>query len=94
MVKVGAAGSFAVTAGGVYEAPDFPWTSWNTFGCGRRLRRRVLLGLLHGWDWERCLTQGNAVGAVVVSRHGCAPAIPTLAELSDFLWARNARTGS
>ena len=86
VVKVGAAGSFAITAGGVYKAPGFPvdivilWVR-ATASPG------FCSGLLHGWDWERCLTQGNAVGAVVVSRHGCAPGIPTLAELSDFLRA-------
>ncbi len=94
VVKVGAAGSFAVTAGGVYEAPGFPVDVVNTLGAGDGFAAGFCSGLLHGWDWERCLTQGNAVGAVVVSRHGCAPAIPTLAELSDFLRARNARTGS
>ncbi len=28
---------------------------------------------------------GNACGAIVVSRHGCAPAMPTWAELQSVL---------
>jgi 5-dehydro-2-deoxygluconokinase len=44
---------------------------------------------LSGWlreePLEECLRLGNACGAIVVSRHGCSPAIPTREELEYFL---------
>lgn len=90
VVKVGAAGSFAVSAEGVYEAPGFPVDVVNTLGAGDGFAAGFCSGLLHGWEPERCLLHGNAVGAIVVSRHGCAPAIPTLDELDGFLRERTA----
>jgi 5-dehydro-2-deoxygluconokinase len=46
-------------------------------------------GFLRGWLREETLEEscrmGNACGAIVVSRHGCAPAMPTWAELQSIL---------
>ncbi len=46
-------------------------------------------GLLRGWlndeGWEQACRYANACGALVVSRHGCAPAMPTKVELDDYL---------
>src|SRR3712207_5360799 len=46
-------------------------------------------GFLSGWlrekPLEECLRLGNACGAIVVSRHGCSPAMPTTEELEYFL---------
>ena len=46
-------------------------------------------GLLKGWvlneGWEKALSYGNACGALVVSRHGCAPAMPTAEELEYYI---------
>ena len=57
----------------------------NTVGAGDAF----LSGFLHGWlegaNWEDCAGYGNACGAIVVSRHGCTPAMPTKAELSDYM---------
>jgi 5-dehydro-2-deoxygluconokinase len=48
-----------------------------------------MAGLLRGWlrdeGWERACTYANACGALVVSRHGCAPAMPSWAEVEGFL---------
>jgi len=48
-----------------------------------------LSGLLYGWLNGRSLPEsarlGNACGALVVSRHGCTPAMPSRIELDDFL---------
>ncbi|QEM83483.1 bifunctional 5-dehydro-2-deoxygluconokinase/5-dehydro-2-deoxyphosphogluconate aldolase [Halomonas binhaiensis] len=46
-------------------------------------------GFLRGWLNERTHAEScayaNACGALVVSRHGCAPAIPSAEELDDYL---------
>jgi 5-dehydro-2-deoxygluconokinase len=43
------------------------------------------LGLLSGEAVERSCTYANACGAIVVARHGCAPAMPSRVELDYFL---------
>ncbi len=57
----------------------------NTLGAGDAF----LSGFLHAWlqgdSWEDCARSGNACGALVVSRHGCTPAMPTRVELDDYL---------
>ena len=58
---------------------------FNTLGAGDAF----LSGFLHGWldgaDWRECGALGNACGALVVSRHGCTPAMPTKAELDNYV---------
>ncbi len=48
-----------------------------------------MAGFLRGWlraaPLETSLDYANACGALVVSRHGCAPAMPTWPELAAFL---------
>lgn len=57
----------------------------NTLGAGDAF----LSGFLDAWirdsSWEECASAGNACGALVVSRHGCTPAMPTRIELDDYL---------
>jgi 5-dehydro-2-deoxygluconokinase len=54
-----------------------------------------MAGFLRGWlrdePLERSCAYANACGALVVSRHGCAPAIPSWPELQHFL-ARGSAT--
>ncbi|NEN67663.1 DUF2090 domain-containing protein, partial [Escherichia coli] len=40
---------------------------------------------LNDEGWEQACRYANACGALVVSRHGCAPAMPTKVELDDYL---------
>lgn len=48
-----------------------------------------LAGFLSGWvkraPIDECCRRANAAGALVVSRHACAPAMPTKLELEDYL---------
>jgi 5-dehydro-2-deoxygluconokinase len=58
---------------------------YNVLGAGDAFMAGFLRGWLKGEPIERCCTWGNACGAIVVSRHGCAPAEPTWRELTLFL---------
>ena len=58
---------------------------FNTLGAGDGFMSGFLRGWVAGEDWETCCRFGNACGAIVVSRHGCAPAIPSWQELQIFL---------
>ena len=58
---------------------------FNVLGAGDAFMAGFLRGWLRGEPLETCCEYGNACGAIVVSRHGCAPAMPTWAELELFL---------
>jgi 5-dehydro-2-deoxygluconokinase len=57
----------------------------NVLGAGDAFLSGFLSGWLRGEDYEVCAARGNGCGALVVSRHGCAPAMPTPVELDYFL---------
>jgi 5-dehydro-2-deoxygluconokinase len=63
----------------------FPIEVFNVLGAGDAFMAGFLRGWLTGEPIAQCCTWGNACGAIVVSRHGCAPAEPTWQELSLFL---------
>lgn len=57
----------------------------NVLGAGDAFMSGLLRGWLNDEGWEQACRYANACGALVVSRHGCAPAMPTRQELDDFL---------
>lgn len=57
----------------------------NVLGAGDAFMSGLLRGYINGESWEQCCRYANACGALVVSRHGCAPAMPTKEELDDYL---------
>ncbi|POR46184.1 5-dehydro-2-deoxygluconokinase [Paraburkholderia eburnea] len=57
----------------------------NVLGAGDAFASGFLSGWLRDAPLEDCARTANACGALVVSRHGCAPAMPTPAELDYFL---------
>jgi 5-dehydro-2-deoxygluconokinase len=58
---------------------------FNILGAGDGFAAGFLSGWLKGKPLEECARRANACGALVVSRHGCAPAMPSGAELELFL---------
>ncbi len=57
----------------------------NVLGAGDAFSAGFLSGWVRGEDYEHCARYANACGALVVSRHGCSPAMPTRVELDYFL---------
>ncbi|WP_022951059.1 bifunctional 5-dehydro-2-deoxygluconokinase/5-dehydro-2-deoxyphosphogluconate aldolase [Leucothrix mucor] len=57
----------------------------NVLGAGDAFMSGFLRGWLRGEDDATCTAYANACGALVVSRHGCAPAIPSEEELFYYL---------
>ncbi|UPG95244.1 bifunctional 5-dehydro-2-deoxygluconokinase/5-dehydro-2-deoxyphosphogluconate aldolase [Luteibacter aegosomatissinici] len=57
----------------------------NVLGAGDAFLSGFLAGWLGGESIERACAWANACGAIVVSRHACAPAMPGRAELDAFL---------
>jgi 5-dehydro-2-deoxygluconokinase len=66
-------------------AGGFPVEVFNVLGAGDAFMAGFLAGWLRGEPLQTCCTLANACGAIVVSRHGCAPAMPTKIELEAFL---------
>jgi len=62
----------------------------NVLGAGDAFAAGLLTGLLQGKDFEQAARLANACGAIVVSRHACAPAMPTQQELAH--WFSGQRT--
>ncbi len=89
--KRGAAGAVAFT-GEIPQSlddgesgPGFPIEVFNVLGAGDGFMSGLLKGWLDGEAWPRSLEYANACGAFAVSRHGCTPSYPSLAELEFFL---------
>lgn len=57
----------------------------NVLGAGDAFMSGLLRGYLNDEGWDQACRYANACGALVVSRHGCAPAMPTKLELDDYL---------
>jgi 5-dehydro-2-deoxygluconokinase len=57
----------------------------NVLGAGDAFSAGFLSGWVRGEIYDQCCKYANACGALVVSRHGCAPAMPTRVELDHYL---------
>ena len=67
------------------KGPGFPVEVYNVLGAGDAFMSGFLRGWLRELPLEECCRLANACGAFAVSRHGCAPAIPSWIELQHFL---------
>jgi 5-dehydro-2-deoxygluconokinase len=74
--------------GGVV-GPGFNVEVFNVLGAGDAFMSGFLRGWLKALPLARCCEMANAAGAIVVSRHGCAPAMPTWPEMQSFLADRD-----
>ena len=71
------------------DGQGFPVEVFNVLGAGDGFAAGFLSGWLRGAPAAECARRANACGALVVSRHGCAPAMPSRAELEVFLARRD-----
>lgn len=86
VLKVGALGAQVhLKDGQTIHAPGFPVEVYNILGAGDAFGGGFLYGLAHDWGWYKAARLGNACGAIVVTRHGCANFMPTLAEVAAFV---------
>lgn len=70
------------------DAPGYPVKVYNILGAGDAFAAGFLYGYVNGWDWRKAARLGNACGAIVVTRHGCANFMPTMAEVTAFIEPR------
>lgn len=86
VLKQGSRGaSVATRSGEVITAAGFPVEILNTVGAGDAFASGLAYGRLTDWDWYKSTRFGNACGAIVVTRHGCAEAMPYEWEVLEFI---------
>jgi len=88
VAKRGGQGVMLFGEGGPLAIPAVKVQVMNTLGAGDGFGAAYNYGLLQGWEPERVLHFANAAGAVVVTRHSCSEAMPTLAEVEELLRAQ------
>lgn len=89
VLKRGVEGTTVYLKGGeTVDAPTFPVEVYNVLGAGDAFASGFLYGYLKGWDWYRSSRMGNACGAIVVTRHGCANFMPYEREVLTFIEER------
>ena len=67
------------------EVPGFPVEVSNILGAGDAFASGFLYGFVKGWDWYKAARLGNACGAILVTKHGCANFMPTHDEVMAFI---------
>ncbi len=89
VVKRGVDGATVhLRTGETITAPGFPVEVTNVLGAGDAFASGLIYGRHHGWDWLKSARLGNACGAIVVTRQGCANSMGTLAEVESFVESR------
>ncbi|CAG4999141.1 5-dehydro-2-deoxygluconokinase [Dyadobacter sp. CECT 9275] len=70
------------------KVPGFPVEVLNVLGAGDAFCAGFSYGLLSGWDLYKSVRMGNACGAIIVTREGCANFMPTNEEVMQFVLDR------
>jgi 5-dehydro-2-deoxygluconokinase len=84
--KVGSKGArIHLASGEVIDAPGYPVEIQNILGAGDAFGAGFLFGYINGWGWRKSARLGNACGAIVVTKHGCANFMPTYDEVMAFV---------
>ncbi|WP_299809018.1 5-dehydro-2-deoxygluconokinase [uncultured Roseibium sp.] len=83
--KMGEEGAITLTPEGEFRTGIYPVTALKPTGAGDSFMGGFIAGLAEGHDLRDAVLRGSACASIVVSRVGCAPAMPTPAELENFL---------
>lgn len=83
--KMGEEGAITLTPEGEFRTGIYPVTALKPTGAGDSFMGGFIAGLAEGGDLRDAVLRGSACASIVVSRVGCAPAMPTPAELENFL---------
>lgn len=92
ILKRGAEGAVVLRPGAEPAAvPPFKIDVLNVLGAGDAFASGFIYGHVTGLNLEDAVRLGNAVGAIVVTRHGCANFMPTLPEVHAFIGEQGAQ---
>lgn len=83
--KMGEKGAVTITREGEFATGIYPTRALKPTGAGDSFLGAFIAGLADGLSVRDAVLRGSASAAMVVARVGCAPAMPTHAELDTFL---------
>jgi 5-dehydro-2-deoxygluconokinase len=84
--KIGAEGArIHHPSGEITHAGGFPVEIYNILGAGDAFGGGFIYGYINDWSLYKSARLGNACGAIVVTKHGCANFMPTLDEVLAFV---------
>ena len=87
--KMGPRGAITITREGEFQTGIYKTTALKPTGAGDSFMGGFLAALATGHSVRDAVLRGSASAAIVVSKVGCAPAMPTTAELEIFLAAQS-----
>lgn len=83
--KMGEEGAITLTPDAEFRTGIYPITALKPTGAGDSFMGGFISAFADGQPLREAVLRGSACASIVVSRIGCAPAMPTTAELEDFL---------
>ncbi len=83
--KMGEKGSITFAGPREFKTVIFPVTALKPTGAGDAFMGAFITSLANGIDVETCVKRGSAAAAIVVTKVGCAPAMPSTSELDKFM---------
>ncbi len=82
--KMGEKGAITITPEGEFRTGIYRTDALKPTGAGDSFMGGFVSGLADGLPVHDAVLQGSAAAALVVARVGCAPAMPTQAEIDEF----------
>ncbi len=83
--KMGEDGAITITPEAEFRTGIYPVTALKPTGAGDSFMGGFIASLAAGYGLREAVLRGSACASIVVGRVGCAPAMPTTAELEAFL---------
>ena len=83
--KKGEKGCTTFVDGKEFETGIYPVTALKPTGAGDAFMGAFITSWANGLDAATCVKRGSAAAAIVVTKVGCAPAMPTIQELDQFM---------
>ena len=88
--KMGEKGAITFSGGTSFETPVFAVSALKPTGAGDGFMGGFISGLVAGDPLPQAVRRGAATAALVVTRVGCAPAMPDTVEVLSFIKQRSA----
>ncbi len=85
--KMGEKGAVTITPDEEFATGIYPVTALKPVGAGDSFMGGFIASLANGYGLKEAVLRGSASASIVVTKVGCAPAMPTAAELDTFLQA-------
>ena len=83
--KMGEKGSITFAGPEEFETGIYRVTALKPTGAGDAFMGAFITSYANGMDIETCVKRGSAAAAIVVTKVGCAPAMPDTKELDQFM---------